>query len=156
MMEVKYKSAIIEKEEQKYLRCKRRKLSMVDYMSQDFSLICIWLSFHFNNNNKSFLIMTNLSSTITWISSLMNTATILYFVSPWDRLWRQRVFQRKMLNIAYVTCVLSHALKKEFRDLTHKGCILQRISFGALSDLTVVLGMRQSIVKDLLLLWILR
>ena len=30
--------------------------------------------------------------------------------------------------------------------LTHKGCVLQRVSLGALSDVTVVLGMRQSIV----------
>ena len=38
-----------------------------------------------------------------------------------------------------------HAFKKEHRDLTHKGCVLQRVSLGALSDVTVVLGMRQSI-----------
>ena len=28
--------------------------------------------------------------------------------------------------------------------LTHKGCVLQRVSLGALSDVTVVLGVRQS------------
>ena len=28
----------------------------------------------------------------------------------------------------------------------HKGCILQRVSLGMLSDVTIVLGMRQSIV----------
>ena len=30
--------------------------------------------------------------------------------------------------------------------MTHKGCVLQRVSLDALSDVTVVLGMRQSIV----------
>ena len=31
--------------------------------------------------------------------------------------------------------------------LTHKGCVLQRVSLGALSNVTVVLGMRQNIGK---------
>ena len=30
--------------------------------------------------------------------------------------------------------------------MTHKGCVMQRVSLGALSDVTVVLWMRQSIV----------
>ena len=30
--------------------------------------------------------------------------------------------------------------------MTHKGCVLQRVSLGALSDVMVILGMRQSIV----------
>ena len=66
--------------------------------------------------------------------------TTLYFVSPRERPWRQRVFQRKTLVIARETCVPSHAHKKEHRDW----CVLQRVFLDALSDVTVVLGMRQS------------
>ena len=40
----------------------------------------------------------------------------LYFVSPRERPWRQRVFWRKPLVIARATCVFSHAFKKEHRD----------------------------------------
>ena len=40
--------------------------------------------------------------------------------------------------------VFSHVQKGTPR-LTHKGCVLQRASLGAISDVTVVLGMRQSI-----------
>ena len=43
-------------------------------------------------------------------------------------------------------CVFSR-VQKGTPGLTHKGCVLQRVSFGALSDVTVVLGMRQSIVN---------
>ena len=48
-------------------------------------------------------------------------------------------------------CV-SHVLKSRVPGLTHKGCVLQRISFGVLSDVTVVLGMRQSIEENCTLL----
>ena len=41
-------------------------------------------------------------------------------------------------------CVFSH-VQKGTPELRHKGCVLQRLSLGALSDITVVLGMRQSI-----------
>ena len=44
------------------------------------------------------------------------------------------------------TCVISHAFKREHRDRCLKGCVLQRVSLDELSDITVVLGMRQSIV----------
>ena len=43
-------------------------------------------------------------------------------------------------------CVFSHVQKGTPR-LTHKGCVLQRVFLDALSDVTVVLGMRQSICK---------
>ena len=39
-------------------------------------------------------------------------------------------------------CVFSH-VQNGTPGLTHKGCVLQRVSLGALSDVTVVLGMRQ-------------
>ena len=38
------------------------------------------------------------------------------------------------------------SVQKGTPGFTHKGCVLQRVSLGALSDVTVVLGMRQSIV----------
>ena len=41
-------------------------------------------------------------------------------------------------------CVFSRVQKVTPR-LTHKGCILQRVLLDAISDVTVVLGMRQSI-----------
>ena len=42
-------------------------------------------------------------------------------------------------------CVISH-IQKGTPGLMHKGCVLQRVSLGALSDFTVVLGIRQSLV----------
>ena len=36
-------------------------------------------------------------------------------------------------------------VQKVTPGLTHKGCVLQRVSFSAISDVTVVLGIRQSI-----------
>ena len=42
-------------------------------------------------------------------------------------------------------CVFSR-VHKGTPGCTHKGCVLQRVFLGALSDVTVVLGMRQSIV----------
>ena len=42
-------------------------------------------------------------------------------------------------------CVFSR-VQKGTQGLTHKGCVLQRVSLGALSDVTVFLEMRQSIV----------
>ena len=45
-------------------------------------------------------------------------------------------------------CAFSHVQKRTL-GLTHnKGCVLQRIYLGTLSDVPVVLGMRQSIVKE--------
>ena len=41
-------------------------------------------------------------------------------------------------------CVFSF-VQKGTPGLTHKDCVLQRVSLGELSDVTVVLGMRQSI-----------
>ena len=46
-------------------------------------------------------------------------------------------------------CVISH-VQKRTQGLTPKGCVLQHISFGAPSDVMVVLGMRQSIEVSLL------
>ena len=40
----------------------------------------------------------------------------LYFVSPRERPWRQRVFQTKSLVIVRATCVFSHAFRKEPRE----------------------------------------
>ena len=45
-------------------------------------------------------------------------------------------------NLSVFSCV-----QKGTPGLTLKGCVLQRESLGALSDVTVVLGMRQSIVS---------
>ena len=46
-------------------------------------------------------------------------------------------------------CVISH-IQKGTPGLTYnKGCVLQRVSLGVLSDVTVILGMRQSIAESL-------
>ena len=45
-------------------------------------------------------------------------------------------------------CVISRVQKGTPR-FTHKGCVLQRVSLGALSDVTVILWMRQSINNNL-------
>ena len=43
-------------------------------------------------------------------------------------------------NLCVLFCIL-----KGTPGLTHKGCVLQRVSLSALTDVTVVLGIRQSI-----------
>ena len=68
----------------------------------------------------------------------------LYFVSPQERPWRQRVVRRIKLVIARNLCVFSR-VQKGTPGLAHKGCVLQRVSLGALSDVMVILEMRQSI-----------
>ena len=51
-------------------------------------------------------------------------------------------------HLARNLCVFSR-IQKGTPGLTRdEGCILQRVSLGALSDVTVVLGMRQSILSD--------
>ena len=49
------------------------------------------------------------------------------------------------VRATFVLCLFS-CVQKGTLGLTHKRCVQQRISLGALSDVTVVLGMRQSIV----------
>ena len=56
-----------------------------------------------------------------------------------------RIPDRDACHRARNLCVFSR-VQKGTPGLTHTGCILQRVSLGALSDVTVVLGMRQSIV----------
>ena len=75
-----------------------------------------------------------------------HTTFHVYFVSPRERPWRQRVSQRKTPACYHARnlCVFSH-VHKGTPGLKHKGCVLQRASVGTLSDVTVVLGMRQSI-----------
>ena len=41
-------------------------------------------------------------------------------------------------------CVFSR-VQKGIPELTHKGCVLTLVSLGTLNDVTLVLGMRQSI-----------
>ena len=74
----------------------------------------------------------------------------VYLFSPRERLWRHCMEQNKTLVIithVYNFCVFSHA-QKGILGLTHKGCIFYCLSFDKLSDITVVLEMRQSIGLD--------
>ena len=57
-----------------------------------------------------------------------------------------RILEEDTCHHARNLCVFSR-VQKETPELTHKGCVLQRVSLGALSDVTVVLGMRQSIAS---------
>ena len=61
-----------------------------------------------------------------------------------DRDVSARSRQRRLSSLAQLVCVFSR-VQKGTPGLTHKGCVLHRVSLGALSDVTVVLGMRQSI-----------
>ena len=78
-----------------------------------------------------------------------NSIWVYYFVPPQERLWHQHVplvrqrIGRCLLSHGRNICVFSH-VQNEFLGLTHKRCVLQRISFVALSDVTFVFGMRQS------------
>ena len=56
-----------------------------------------------------------------------------------------RILEEDACHRAHNLCVFSH-VQKGTPGLTHKGCVLQRVSLGALSDVMVVLGMRPSIV----------
>ena len=56
-----------------------------------------------------------------------------------------RIPEEDACHRAHNLCVFSRVQKGTPR-LTHKWCVLQRVSFGALSDVTIVLWMRQSIV----------
>ena len=47
---------------------------------------------------------------------------------------------RRLLSRAQLVCFLTRS-----KRLMHKGCVLQRVFLDTLSDVTVVLGMRQSI-----------
>ena len=52
----------------------------------------------------------------------------LYFVSPRERPWRQRVVQNNKLVIACVTCVFSR-IQKGIPGLTHKWCMMRFAAF---------------------------
>ena len=54
---------------------------------------------------------------------------------------------RRLSSRAQLACFLTRSKRNTGIDMTHKGCALQRVSLGALSDVTIVLGMRHSIVK---------
>ena len=60
---------------------------------------------------------------------------------------RTTVTSARACHHARNLCVFSRG-QKGTPGLTHKGCVLQRVSLDALSDVTVVLGMRQSIVQN--------
>ena len=56
--------------------------------------------------------------------------------------------EKNVFEPAQNLCVFSHVkhTEKPIPGLAHKGCALQRVSSGMLSDITVVLRMRQSIL----------
>ena len=64
-----------------------------------------------------------------------------------------RILEEDACHRARNLCVIS-LVQKGTPGLMHKGCILQRVSLGALSDVTVVLGMRQSIGPHFHLLYV--
>ena len=58
---------------------------------------------------------------------------------------------QSQLSDSYFTC---SAYGKRFCSVYPKGCVLQCVLLDALSDVTVVLGMRQSIVSLVTLVWL--
>ena len=58
-----------------------------------------------------------------------------------------RILDEDACHLARNLCVFSH-VQKGTPGWTHEGGVLQRVSLGAFSDVTVVLGMRQSIDKQ--------
>ena len=50
-------------------------------------------------------------------------------------------------DACYRATYIFSRVQKGTPELTHTGCVLQRVSLGALSDITVTLGMRQSIQR---------
>ena len=87
--------------------------------------------------------------TIKWLPHIRSNQlyTILHTLSlKLSILSRMVENKSKTLVIAHATCVFS-CIQKEIPVLTHKGCVLQRLSFDALSDVKVILEMRQSIVR---------
>ena len=59
---------------------------------------------------------------------------------------QRRIPDKDAFHRARNLCVFSR-VQKGTPGLTHEGCVLQRVSLDAVSDVTVVLGMRQSIVE---------
>ena len=76
------------------------------------------------------------------VHSILVCRVLLYFVSTVTsaRIPGEYAACHRARNL----CVISR-VQKGTQRLTDKGCVLQRVSLGVLSDVTVVLGMRQSI-----------
>ena len=55
------------------------------------------------------------------------------------------VYSRERCLLSKRNLCVSSRFAKRISGLTHTGCTLQCISFGALGDVTIVLGMRRSI-----------
>ena len=90
------------------------------------------------------------------LTQLLHDNSNIYFVSPQEPLWCQRVSRGRGLlshthpeeEACYRTrnFLFSHAFKKWILGLTHRGMLLPRLPFSALAaDVTVVFKMRQSI-----------
>ena len=78
--------------------------------------------------------------------NLQKVACSIYTLSHLSTVTSQRIPEKDACHRARNFCVFSR-VQKGTLGLSHKGCVLQRVSLGALSDVTVVLGMRQSIVR---------
>ena len=65
-------------------------------------------------------------------------------ITPRTTVTSSRIPDEDACHRARNFCVFSR-VKKGTPGLTHKGCVLQCVFLDALSDVTVVLGMRQSI-----------
>ena len=77
------------------------------------------------------------------------TQRFLYFDSPRERPWRQRVFWRKTLVIACATYVFSHTFKKKHWDWRIKDASCSVCRWARSMTSTVVLGMRQNNVQSI-------
>ena len=74
----------------------------------------------------------------------INTFDVILCLTLRTTVTSVRILDEDVYYRARNLCVFSRFQKGTAR-LTHKGCVLQRVSLGALSDITIVLGMRQTI-----------
>ena len=80
----------------------------------------IWGYCHSMGIESSWISTSSLHATLwhlyTQPAACHHNRTLLYFVSPWERPWRQRVLWTKTLVVARATCGFFHAFKKEHWD----------------------------------------
>ena len=79
-----------------------------------------------------------------WVNRFFRKKGVYFFLASRMTVTSARIPEDDACYRARNLCFFSR-IQKGTPGLTHKDCVLQRVSLGALSDITVVLGMRQSI-----------
>ena len=103
------------------------------------------LSCHFKSHDECRRVFFYMCCSVVHHKCCKPFVTILCLTSR-TTLTSARITEEDACHRVRNLCVFSH-VQKGTPGLTHTGCVLQRLSLGALSDVTVVLWMRQSIRK---------